>query len=351
MPSERTQRQIDRLLDEAEQAIARRDWALLRQHALDVLRLNPSNEDALAFLAASERPAEFPLTKGGGEGEAVPEGAGFKPALPGLQHQSDATAGATTPGPLPNPPLQGEGTGRPASFAAGRYVVKRFLGEGGKKRVYLAHDTTLDRDVAFALIKVEGLDDTARERISREAQAMGRLGSHPHIVTVFDLGTEVAESGQWPVGDADSLSLAGEGESEGEGQASAHTRAAPAHGSQPYMVTELMGGGDVEGAIEQAPEHKLPLAQALAIAEQVCQGLEFAHNKGIVHRDLKPGNVWLTEHLSPGRFPSGEGETPVPSPRGGGLGEVTGAAGRPSPRSATSASPSPSTAPASPRPA
>ena len=44
--------------------------------------------------------------------------------------------------------------------------------------VYLALDTTLDRDVAFALIKTDGLDETSRIRIQREAQAMGRLGSH-----------------------------------------------------------------------------------------------------------------------------------------------------------------------------
>ena len=55
---------------------------------------------------------------------------------------------------------------------------------------YLALDTLLDREVAFALIKTEGLDDIARARITREAQAMGRLGNHPHIVTVFDLGEE-----------------------------------------------------------------------------------------------------------------------------------------------------------------
>ena len=65
------------------------------------------------------------------------------------------------------------------------------MGEGGKKRVYLAHDATLDREVAFALIKAEGLDETSRTRIQREAQAMGRLGSHPHIVTVFDLGDSI----------------------------------------------------------------------------------------------------------------------------------------------------------------
>ena len=68
--------------------------------------------------------------------------------------------------------------------------MTKFLGEGGKKRVYLAHDAQLDRDVAFALIKTEGLDEQARQRITREAQAMGRLGSHPHIVTVYDIGEE-----------------------------------------------------------------------------------------------------------------------------------------------------------------
>src|SRR5262249_20215455 len=56
----------------------------------------------------------------------------------------------------------------------------------------------------------------------------------------------------------------------------------------------LMGGGDVEGLIEQADGHRVPLEHALRIADQVCQALEHAHSQGIVHRDLKPGNVWLT---------------------------------------------------------
>jgi hypothetical protein len=154
---------------------------------------------------------------------------------------------------------------QPSSFANGRYQVKRFLGEGGKKKVYLAHDTLLDRDVAFALIKTEGLDDAGRQRIRREAQAMGRLGAHPHIVSVFDLGE---------------------------------------HDGQPYIVTELMGGGDVEGLIEKAEEHRLPLERALEIGEHVCRGLAFAHGHRIVHRDLKPGNVWLTADPSAG---SGQG--------------------------------------------
>ncbi|MBA7605719.1 Serine/threonine-protein kinase PknD [subsurface metagenome] len=143
----------------------------------------------------------------------------------------------------------------PTSFASGRYQVKKFLGEGGKKKVYLTLDTVLDRDVAFALIKTEKLDDKSRTRITREAQAMGRLGDHPNIVTIHDMGE---------------------------------------HEGQPYIVLPVMSGGDVEGLIEKASEHRLPLEQAIGIAKSVCLGLEFAHSKGIIHRDLKPGNVWLS---------------------------------------------------------
>ena len=166
-----------------------------------------------------------------------------------------AEPAAATPPPQTSAPPIPAPSPETTSFADGRYQVKRSLGEGGKKKVYLAHDTTLDRDVAFTLIKTDGLDETSRIRIQREAQAMGRLGSHAHIVTVFDLGEE---------------------------------------NGQPYMVTELMGGGDVEGVVEDAENHRLPLEQAVKIAQETCRGMEFAHSRGIVHRDLKPGNVWMT---------------------------------------------------------
>ena len=86
---------------------------------------------------------------------------------------------------------------------------------------------------------------------------MGRLGDHPHIVTVFDIGDE---------------------------------------NGQPYMVSQYMGGGDVEGRDrEGAPDHGSGRARRCASPTQVCQGSSYAHAQGIVHRDLKPGNVWLTE--------------------------------------------------------
>src|SRR5262245_59959098 len=73
---------------------------------------------------------------------------------------------------------------------ARRYEIHRLLGEGSRKRVYLARDTRLDRDVALALIKSETLDPTSVARMQRETQTMGRLGDHPHIVTVYDVGEE-----------------------------------------------------------------------------------------------------------------------------------------------------------------
>ena len=60
------------------------------------------------------------------------------------------------------------------------------------------------------------------------------------------------------------------------------------------MVTELMGGGDVEGVIEDAEDHRLPLEQAIKIAQETCRGTASAHSRGIVNRDLTPGNVWIT---------------------------------------------------------
>lgn len=55
MPSKRIQRQIDRLLDQADKAIANRDWTAAGEHAQSVLRLNPDNSDVLAYLAAAKR--------------------------------------------------------------------------------------------------------------------------------------------------------------------------------------------------------------------------------------------------------------------------------------------------------
>ncbi len=242
MTTERIKRRIERLLDQVEEAADAEDWETVQRLSLQVLDMDEGNVDAQTFSRMAERSLGVAPTPAAPTAPATPTP---EPAMATPTQEAPTLA-------LPTPPAQRQ---TPTSFSDGRYEVKRFLGEGGKKMVYLAHDNLLDRDVAFALIKTEGLDVIGMTRINREAQAMGRLGSHPHIVTVFDLGD---------------------------------------HDGQPFMVTELMGGGDVEGMLEDAAEHRLPLEQAVSIASETCRGLEFAHSKGIVHRDLKPGNVWLT---------------------------------------------------------
>lgn len=143
----------------------------------------------------------------------------------------------------------------PTSFAGGRYRIIRLLGEGGMKKVYLAHDTRLDRDVAVAFIKGDGLEDENRSRFEREARVMGHLGQHPNIITVYDLGEE-------------------------EGQL--------------YMVTELVSGDSVESLMGKSLDRRLAVEQSLDIAKAVCRALEVVHSRGIVHRDLKPGNVYVS---------------------------------------------------------
>ena len=223
MPSDRIQRQVDRLLDEIEAAVSDLNWEVVRDKAHAVLAFNPDNSDALAFQAAAKRAL----------------GATLNEVSPTIGY----SAGLTPPSPLP------------VFFKDRRYMVKRLLGEGASKRVYLVHDTLLDREVAFGLIKTEGLDEVGHRRILREARSMAGLGDHSNIVQLHDYGEE---------------------------------------SGQPYMVLPLMTGGDVESLLRGAPDRRLPVKRAIDIAVDVCNGLEFAHSQGIVHRDLKPGNVWLT---------------------------------------------------------
>ena len=156
MPSERVQRRIDKLLDEAETAADANDWSLVDERARMVLALDAASDDARAFQAMAEQA--------------------------GAAAAADSSAAPSEDAPV---------SALPGAFVSGRYQVQEFLGEGARKLVYRARDTRLDRDVAFALIKTAGLDADGRARALREAQAMAQLSSAPSIVTVFDSGEEV----------------------------------------------------------------------------------------------------------------------------------------------------------------
>src|SRR5687768_6091974 len=165
MASERLKQRVERFLEQADEALDKLDWEQARVRAEAALDLDPESADAQALLAAVVR----------------------------AEQRAGLTSRTESPSSLQESPLPATAAAQPKSFVNGRYAVKRFLGEGGKKKVYLAHDTLLDRDIAFALIKTEGLDEVGKERITREAQAMGRLGDHPNIVTVYDIGTEAGQ--------------------------------------------------------------------------------------------------------------------------------------------------------------
>ena len=147
MLSERLQRQVDQLMDRAEQSAASDDWSQVREICARVLAIDPENADARGFaLMAAATPdaaaAVLPDTSGADIGAFVAE--------------------------IEAPALQ-----LPDSYVEGRYQVRGFLGEGGRKQVYLAHDTRLDRDVAFALIKT----DLPPSFVPRFKLVLGRLAA------------------------------------------------------------------------------------------------------------------------------------------------------------------------------
>lgn len=134
----------------------------------------------------------------------------------------------------------------------GPYHIAAPLGAGGMGEVYRAKDCRLGRDVALKVLRESFACDVERiARFEREAKVLASL-NHPNIAHIYG----VEESND--------------------------TRA---------LVMELVEGPTLAERIRQGPP---PLDEALLIAKQVADGLEYAHERGIIHRDLKPSNVKLT---------------------------------------------------------
>ena len=130
----------------------------------------------------------------------------------------------------------------------GHYRIVSKLGEGGMGAVYRATDTKLNRDVAVKVLPDTFAADPDRlARFTREAQVLASL-NHPNIAAIY--GVE-------------------------EGA----------------LILEMVEGRTLAERIAQGA---LPVDEALAIARQIAEALEYAHEKGIVHRDLKPANVKVT---------------------------------------------------------
>ena len=134
----------------------------------------------------------------------------------------------------------------------GPYEVTSLLGAGGMGEVYRGRDTKLNRDVAIKVLPDTFAGDHDRlSRFTREAQVLASL-NHPNIAHVYGIEDRA-------------------------------------------LVMELVEGEDLSEIIAADGARGLQIPEALAIAKQIADALEAAHEHGIIHRDLKPANIKVRE--------------------------------------------------------
>ena len=135
----------------------------------------------------------------------------------------------------------------------GRYRIESELGEGGMATVYLAKDLKHNRNVALKVLKPELAAVVGAERFLAEIQVTANL-QHPHILPLHDSG-------------------------ETEGFL--------------FYVMPYVEGDTLKDRLDR--EHQLPVDDAVHIATDMAEALDYAHRQGVIHRDIKPANVLMLE--------------------------------------------------------
>ena len=172
----------------------------------------------------------------------------------------------------------------------GPYQVVAKLGEGGMGVVYRARDARLNREVALKVLPPAFAEDPTRmARFEREAQLLASL-NHPRIAAIYG----VEESGATR---ALVMELV-EGPTLAERIGPSIPRERPKAGSGSPARPASSGSGAKPASAAAASSHArksgLPVDEALAIAQQIAEALEYAHEHGVIHRDLKPANIKVT---------------------------------------------------------
>src|SRR4051812_39620665 len=138
-----------------------------------------------------------------------------------------------------------------ATTLSSHYRITRELGAGGMATVYLARDLKHDRDVAIKVLHRDLAESLGRERFLREIHLAAAL-THPHILPLFDSGEAAG---------------------------------------QMYYVMPSAEGSSLRDRLDAT--NQLSIEDAVRIASEVADALDYAHRHGVVHRDIKPENIML----------------------------------------------------------
>lgn len=260
MVSERVQRQIDRLLDEAEAAIATGDWAAVGDHARTVLRLDPENNDALSYLAASERDPDSAGGEGSPDTQDLAEPQPPSSSAPDAERRQltvmfcDLQGSTALSQQLDPEELRDviRGYQEVCAGAVGRFEghIAKYLGDG--LLVYFgypqAHEDDPQRAVRAGLAILQDMGPlNARLKSDKDLELTVRIGIHTGLVVAGEMGGGDTLEELAIVGETPNIAARIEGAAEPDGIAISDVTASLVQG---FFLCESMGPHDLKGISE-----------------------------------------------------------------------------------------------------